>query len=449
MNPIVLKICNMAIKETHIRYPSNTIDKKEIEGASQEIVFSILEKYKKRIPVDVWLTSLNKIDKAFEEFEAPKEQLGGQATSAFFVHTRRNKNGSIKTSDSSVFRYLDDSSRYFPILDPKYGIPENEVEKLWNSLPPFKVGEISGFIDDQKINCIIISVPITPKTLGDYRSATERVNYVRPRISQAAKLAEKMGARIIGLGETLASLTMHGKKLQEQFPEIKIATGHAFTTYFMTEWTNFIAEKIGINLKDSQVTIIGANGSIGSAMTEMLLEQGVSALRLHDQSNMLGALEKRKKEISNKYLNRKIEITGGNENLREACRNSRIILVAASSPIPFIKAQHLDKNTFVINDSQPPSITREEAQRANSVTLWIAGTLPKELINTFNSGLIEGDWTCALEVIALEMDRAKTLETVGPVTPQRAKKAGEIAKRLNMTLTSPQSWGVKEDIKLQ
>lgn len=413
----------------------------ENSGINPQIVFSILEKYRSRIPKDVWVASLEKINRTFEEFKDPEKK----ATSAFFVHTRRDRNESDVPDKS--FINLDDSSRFFPALSPKYGISESAVEAIWHSLPPFKTGEIKGIAGGREVNCAIISVPITPKGLENCRSSSERASYARPRIVQTAELADRMGANIIGLGETLAALTSHGRKLQERFSLKNITTGHAFTAYFMSKWTKFAAENNNINIVNSPVTIIGANGSIGSAMTEALLLEGASELRLHDKENMVGALEKRKREILEKYPNKIIVVTGGNSNLREACRGSRIVLVAASSPKPFIKAEHLDKGTIVINDSQPPSITREEAQSANSKTIWVVGTLPEGLVNTFDSGLIHADWTCALEVIGLEIVGVNEFETVGPVTPDRVRAAGKIAEKLGIGLASPQSWGEMEEIK--
>lgn len=412
---------------------------------NRDTVFSILRKYETEVPQDVWAKSSDIIDRAFEEFSALEEVRGMAATSAFLVHTRRNRVNSAETDDES--RQLDDSARCLPILDPQYGIKEKEVELLWNSLPPFKVGEVNGVLNGKEIKCAIISVPITPYGLESCDSATKRTNYTRPRISQAAILAEKMGAKIIGLGETLASLTMHGKKLQEQFPERKVTTGHAFTAHFMNEWTKLAAREQGTEIAKSCVTIIGANGAIGSAITKVLLEEGVGELRLHDNENMTGALRKKAEEIEkeNPSLTKKIKVTGGNQKLKEACQGSKIVLVAASTSGPFIKSEHLDPGTIVINDSQPPGITRKEAKKAKATTLWVVGSLPQGVKNTFNSGLIGGaDWTCLLEVLAHEVF-PEAFEAVGPVTVERVRKAKEMARDLGMGLPQPQSWGVREE----
>jgi fatty aldehyde-generating acyl-ACP reductase len=422
----------------------NLVDVTEPNGINKSVVFSVLKKYEGKVPLKIWGESLSKVNKIFEEFEAPEGALKSTATSAFLVHTRRNRKNSTEVDE---FKQLDDSTKILPILDPQYGIEEEDVERLWNSLPPFRGGEINGTFNGKKIKCAIISVPITPQGLEKCTSNPKRVSYARSRILQAAKLADKMGAKTIGLGETLASLTDHGKKLQKECPGMNITTGHAFTTYFMNEWTKFVAKKAEIDLGNSPVTIIGANGSIGSSMIEMLLHEGVSNLRLHDKEKMVGALEIRRKEILKNYPNVRVEITGGNAELRNACKGSRIVLVAASAPEPFIRSKDLDPETFIINDSQPPSITRVEARKADSTTLWVVGALPEGFINTLDSGLVNtADWTCALEVIALEMEGSEVFETVGPVTPERVMKAGEIAHKFGIGLPKAQSWGALEDV---
>lgn len=410
-------------------------------GISGKIVFEIFKKYDGKLPSAILDTSITRVNQAFRDFYVPGEGMD-IANCAFLVHTRRNK-GPDADVTGNVFKQLDDSSRCLPILDPYYGMKEEDVELLWNSLPPFRVGEVRGVLNGKKIKCVIISVPITPQALEDCTNATARVNYARSRISEASGLARKMGAEFLGLGETLASLTRHGEVLQEQFHGIKFTTGHAFTTYFMNEWVKFVAEKSEIRLEDSQVTIIGANGSIGSAMTEMLLEQGVGKLRLHDNDNMIGALRKRAEAIIRKHpdLNGKIGVTGGNGNLKEACRGSKIVLVAASAPKPFIKSEHLDPGTFIINDSQPPGITYEEAKKADSTTLWVVGGLPPGLENTFDSGLVGAEWTCLLEVLALHACSLRMTETTGRVNYERMREAGKIAQKLGMGLPAPQSWG--------
>lgn len=416
----------------------NTLNPREDSIKNREVIFSILKKYEGNIPQDVWKSSLTIISNAFEDFHAPQEGLKDIASSVFLVHTRRYKRENTDVG-GEAFTQLDDSTRCIPFLDPKYGMVEGDVERLWNSMPPFKVGEVRGMLNGKPINCAIISVPITPKALDECGRASKRRDYARPRIVDAAELAKKMGARIIGLGETLAALTNHGRSLEQNIQDVKFTTGHAFTVAFMNKITEQAAKTLEIDLKRSQVTIIGANGSIGSAMIEMLLEQGVGGLNLHDTAIMKSALRSTREKILSRCS--RVKVTGGNEELREACRGSRIMLIASSAPEPFIKGEYLDPGTIVINDAQPPGMTLEEAKKKGE-TIWVAGTLPEALSDSFNCGLIgRAEWTCLLETLARDAGE-NSFEGTGPVDHQRAAKAWETATKLGMRIAPYQSWGV-------
>src|SRR3989344_2098474 len=168
--------------------------------ARRIFAISILENYKFVIPQDVLEKSTEVVNTAFREFMGPTSE----AESAFLVFSRRDRNGGL--TDES-FRQLDDSSRCIPALNPDYGVPEEDVERFWNLMVPFKVGEIKGNLNGKEINCAIISVPITPKALEMCDGPAERIRYARPRIEEAVQLADRMGAKVIGLGETLAALT--------------------------------------------------------------------------------------------------------------------------------------------------------------------------------------------------------------------------------------------------
>ncbi|MDP2637962.1 MAG: hypothetical protein Q8P26_02795 [Candidatus Levybacteria bacterium] len=424
--------------------PLDAPHRSESIGMNPESVYSTLKKYEGKLPQDVWNTSLANIHEAFANFNASERELRGTATSAFFVHTRRHR-GSDTDVKSKVFEQLDDSSRCLPILDPKYGMQEEDVELLWNSMPPFRVGEVNGISDGKEIKCAIISVPITPKGLEGNSSHTSRMNYARPRISQATELAQKMGAKTVGLGETLAALTNHGLSLQKNIKDLEVVTGHAFTVAFMNEITKQTAQDLKEDLRNLKITIVGAYGSIGSAMTEILLREGARRLSLHDKEDRIGSLEARRMKILENYPDAQIGVTGGNSSLRDACRESRIVEVAASAPEPFIKGEHVDPGTIVINDSQPPSMTVEEAKKGKSKTIWVVGMLPHGFVNTFHYGLNQAEWTCLLEVIARDIGE-KEIEGTGPVNPERAAKAWKVAQKLGMRLASPQSWGKVENL---
>ena len=412
---------------------------KENLQSNKETVLNTLEDIRKdfpHIPINIFEDSESKILIAFAEFEASPEKLLGQANSAFLIHSRRYEDCDPE---------LDDAGRCFPVLSQKYGVPDALVDKIWNLLPPFRVGKIAGTMPNgAEIDCALISVPLTTTRLYNAKSFTERTKYGIEKASEAVDLARKLGAQTIGLGETLASLTIHGKELRkaypkEQFPELEFVTGHTFTTYYIRRWAEEAASMKGLELKDATVTILGANGSIGTAMMELLAEKGVKKLILHDQEGKEKAIEKKAGAFP--QLDGKTEIThGGNKNLKAACENADIIVSGVAEKRPIIKVEDIKPGTIFIDDSQPPIFLREVAEQAGVTLLWVVGKLPLGIDRTFDYG-IDGEWGCAMEVVAKQALGPSSFEGIGPVNAERVRKAEEIATTLGYELPFPQSFG--------
>lgn len=396
-------------------------------------------------PEEVDLTR-DRINKAFEDALAPEGSLVGRATSAFLIHTRRTGEG-LESLDQETALELDDAGRHFPALSRKYGYDQNTeemIDELWNILPSFEVGKVKGMTEDGgKIDISLISTQITPTRLARFKSHREKLQYGREKTNEATDLARRLGAKVVGLGEVLGSLTHYGETLQQQFPDIKIATGHTFTTYFISEWVKEGAKRMEKDLSELNILIIGANGSIGTATTEILAEQNSKQLILHDIQSRAQDLARKALELENSNEKVEVSIFTGDEGLKEACQKADIIVSAASAPEPFIHSDYLKKGTWIVDDSQPPSITREEADKADCFLIWPLGKNPNGIVSTFNLGLIgNANYGCALEVAALEELYGETdLKTVGPVKSSEVRKAAEIAKTLGFQLPIPQSFG--------
>lgn len=391
---------------------------------------------------------IEKIQRAYNDFYAEDVHETKMCTSAFLIHSRRNPDD-LENYDPEIVTMVDDIGLIFPALQRKYGstpLIENEIDKFWNSLPPFEVGKTEGILPDgTPISMSLISVPITPKGLEERNgSLAKRAKYARKRIEDATKLAEKFGAQIVGLGEVLGSLTDHGKVLQRSFPDIKIATGHSGTTYYIAEWVKYFAGNE--NLADVPITIIGAEGAIGRAVTDIITEFGVRNISLHDKEDKLGGLVKKQRELEDQFSDISISIHTGDKDLKAACQGKKIIISAASATQPFITAEHLDEGTYIIDDSQPTVVTRQEADKKKCTLVWPLGKHPEGIERDFPYGPItlDADFGCALEVMMLHTlpkDKRDAFESTGKVDIQKVKMIEKLAKNLDLGLPSPQSFG--------
>ncbi|MBP7967090.1 hypothetical protein KAZ66_02340 [Candidatus Woesebacteria bacterium] len=390
---------------------------------------------------DIYITE-ERLHKVYDEFE--NGPSGPPPTSFFVIHPR---DPFLHPNELPPgFEEFIDIPRYWPALDRRM-IDPALIEYLFSLLPPHEVGRTSGVgPNGRQIECSIMAASLTPYQLyGQALSAPERVRWAQPRIDAVAKLASQWGASVVGLGETLGALTKHGERLQDRYPNLQVTTGHAMTTYGILKTAEAIAQKSGANLPDLRVTLIGAAGSIGRATAVTLAAHGAQSLILHDVEGSEKRLEKLAEELRNTPGARPdlhIQMMAGNgQGLEDACRQGELLLSMASAPWPFMDRDHLEGKLGHVDDSQPPCITRVEADAAGTPLVWPVLQLPDNFHRTFDYGLRNAEFTCCEEVLAIQMNGGVDYETTGPVDAYKVAKVTAIAEHLGFQVPTLQSFG--------
>lgn len=337
---------------------------------------------------------------------------------------------------------LDDIARHFPALSLRY-MSSEEIEDVFGLLP--SAFELGGFYMSGKKEQIgkLICANITLE--GYKRLGSRGKYYARNQAIEAARFAQRQGVKIIGLGETLASATYHGQTIEKLVPGIMVTTGHALTTYYIKETLLHAAREINLNIKDSSITIIGANGSIGTSTTTMLVGE-VNRLTLVDKPQNTGVLKQKVQRLPTNSTQICVE-----EDLDRALWQADFVIsaIANQDSDAIINTSQLRPGTIIIDDSQPPSISLETAQKADCLLLWPLVQAPEGIKRSFDYGLLpSSEWGCAAEVITIVLTSRYDLRTVGPVTTQRAEEVGKLSKKAGFTLAKPQSFG-KEVTELE
>ncbi|MBC7321441.1 aminotransferase class III-fold pyridoxal phosphate-dependent enzyme [bacterium] len=89
-------------------------------------------------------------------------------------------------------------------------------------------------------------------------------------IEDAITLAIDRGARILGLGAYTSVVTRGGTLIKDKY--IPLTTGNSYTVVASVDALKLASGKLGINLNQSTVSVIGATGSIGRALAILLSE---------------------------------------------------------------------------------------------------------------------------------------------------------------------------------
>ena len=241
----------------------------------------------------------------------------------------------------------------------------------------------------------------------------------------------------------MGSLTYGGEDLQEENPDITIINGHTGTVWLIGETFKLGVEAKGKDLADLNVGIIGARGAIGRTTTNLLVEMGVKNFVLHEiNPKVAQGLERRKARLERKP-NMKVTMSSSKENRKEAFDNVDIVISSASARAPFIEGESLAKRTIVIDDSQPPSMSREEAEKGEVALLWPIGNISHDVERDFNYGVL-GEFGCAIETVLLASTNTEGINYTpnGRVDVDKIKRFDVIAKRFGITVAVPQSFGI-------
>ena len=263
---------------------------------------------------------------------------------AFFVHPRN----------------ISDTYRKWPFLK-LFPVPWVEwfLQRYW----PIILSEIEGVkkLDGTPVRGWLITIPITAEQMLADRELAKK------KIVQAVKLAEKMGAQIVGLGAFTSSITKGGEELLEKV-NINLTNGNGLTSAITVA---DIKDLILRNPDKKILGVVGATGSIGSAVSKFLAKE-----KVFDSMILIGRtpahLDELKEEIKKIETPTKVEVTNDISRLKEA----DFVVVATNSNSALLRSEHLKKDAIVYDITQPRN-TSEEVINARPDVVFVEGGLVK------------------------------------------------------------------------
>jgi predicted amino acid dehydrogenase len=239
-------------------------------------------------------------------------------------------------------RDLADVPRKFPLA---YFLPTRLVD-LWFLIQwPFVASYITGLRtkSGKKVTgAMIISPLTTAQMIRNPRAA-------RTRVCQAVKLAEKMGAKVVGLGAFTSIVTKDGNDLLGKV-NVGITTGNPHSAAIAVQNVLMAASLTGLSLPHATAAIVGGAGSVGSACAK-LLSSLVGKLVLVDIKQV--ELQKLLQHLRPHAL----EVAGTAQI--EAVKHADIVIVATNSPHILISADHLKPGAIVIDAAQPKNVSEQ------------------------------------------------------------------------------------------
>ena len=300
-----------------------------------------------------------------------------------------------------------------------------KIIRFWSThYWPIIGAPISGLKSEEgaPLKGYVIIVPLTPEQM--FRD----VALARCKILQGVKLAEKMGATLIGLGGFNSILTHDGQDLIGK-AEIGITTGNTLSAYAAIENLHNISNMMDVNLRKSVLAIVGSAGSVGSACAKILADN-VEKLIIIDVDKSKN--EKLYSKLAGKGSSAEIEMDHSLEGLKKC----DFILTSTSSVVPIVKSEHLKSGAIVVDACQPKNVAPDVMEKRDDVLVIDSGIFETDNINCkMDLGPFANEvYACLGEILILARNKDSRNFSIGKVDPQHVNLLSEYAKRSNIKL---------------
>jgi predicted amino acid dehydrogenase len=305
-------------------------------------------------------------------------------------------------------------------------LPNKILSLLIKFLPPLIIGKINGKNDlKNSVNGYIILCPITAKEMLDNRGlAIEKVN-------RALKLSEKIGLKIVGLGAYTSSVTNGGESVINKY-KLAITNGNAYTSAVIVKDVDRVIKKILNNSYDNLIiAIVGATGSIGSAVSKLIAKNGLKKLILVGRN--IDNLKKLESDInilsnqnSNLYLSTEIQ----------DIKIADIIIVTTSASGAIIKSKFIKDNAIIYDITQPKNVDKSICKKRQDILIFNGGLVKTKNIDyKFNFYLPkEIIFACLAETIILTINEMFFDFSIGHVTLDKIEEVDKLAKKIDFGL---------------
>jgi predicted amino acid dehydrogenase len=301
-------------------------------------------------------------------------------------------------------------------------LPARWVENVFRLVPPFRVSHITGVrsTTGAEAEGWFIGLPLTPRTLFE-----SDLRFVYRRLLQCARLSERLGARILGLGAFTAIVGDAGVTLSAS-AEIAVTTGNSYTAATGVEGALLAAHRMGIALEEAKAVVVGATGSIGAVCSRMLAKR-LPALTLVARSS--DRLDRLREVIRSESM---AEVTVSTD-VRRAVADADIVLTVSSATDVLIEPDDLKPGSVVCDVARPRNVSRAVHERRGDV-LVIDGSViepPGSVDFGFNFGLPPGLCdACMAETMMLALDGRYTSFTLGrEITLEQVEEIAALGRR--------------------
>jgi fatty aldehyde-generating acyl-ACP reductase len=257
--------------------------------------------------------------------------------------------------------YVAQYGNKFPIA--RY-LPGRLVEAAFRAVPPFEASHITGIVSatGARAEGWFIALPWTPRIL-----LSTPPDLVYRRLIQAGRIAERLGAGILGLGAFTKVVGDRGVTVARSLG-IGVTTGNSLTVATAIEGALMGAGRMGIDVPSSQVAIVGATGAIGAACSRILARRVGGLILVARTQSRLEALAEQLRSAGPA----RIEVAS---DVRRAVAAADIVITVSTATDVLIEPEDLRAGAVVCDVARPRNVSRLVYDRRDDVLVIDGGVI--------------------------------------------------------------------------
>ena len=324
-----------------------------------------------------------------------------------------------------------DVSRKFPFLGRIFN--ERQIDFLSTFFPPVYISEIEGIKSQatgREIKGWFIACPYTPRRMMELPERT-----VYRKIVQTGRLAEKLGAQILGLGAFTSVIGDAGITIAKAL-DVPVTTGDSYTVMVAVDAIREAACVMDIPLNTATAAVVGATGAIGQVCAELLADDVDRLYLIGRRQEALEELRDRLKVHARAELI--VSTTMG------VLADAQLILTVTSAIHDVIRPEHLQPGSVVCDVARPRDVSAMVAAARDDILVIDGGMVdvPGTVDFHFNFGFPPGKaYACMAETIALALDGRFEDYTLGKhLTRARVEEIDTMAKKHGFRLSGFRSF---------
>jgi fatty aldehyde-generating acyl-ACP reductase len=325
-----------------------------------------------------------------------------------------------------------DVGRKFPLLG-RY-LSAGQINFFSTFFPPIYISQIDGLrsaATGREVKGWFVACPLTPARMLELPEKT-----VYRKIVETGRLAERLGARILGLGAFTSVVGDAGITISRQL-SIPVTTGDSYTIAVAVQATREAARVLGIPLETATAAVVGATGAVGAVAAE-LIAQDVANVWL--VGRRVAALEGLRDKIMSR-TGAKVQIATEMTVLAEA----DLILTVTSAVDTVIEPAHLRPGAVVCDVARPRDVSAKVTAERDDVLVIDGGMVQApgtEARFNFDFGFPAGlVYACMAETMVLAMEGRYESFTLGRnITVEQVREIETMADKHGFRLAGFRSF---------